>query len=102
MKKVKNFIFILENKLAILLVYLINTNSPMSYFLSSIPANSPLMFQEEYLSILSNLPIYKKIKDDLKKIKQDYLEIRSLIYSHGDEFRTENFGNFYFGDFIWA
>lgn len=78
------------------------TGNNWQYFLSSIPGNSPLLYDLESLELFSNLTIFFDIKIELERLKNDYKEIRGLIYSHGEKFRIENFGNFYFQDFLWA
>lgn len=88
--------------LALLIIHLIHINSDFLLYFKNIPNESPLIYDYNYLQVLSDTPIYENIENQIKELKRDYIDIRGLIFSLGEKFKNKFFGSFLFGDYIWA
>lgn len=97
-----DYIFIVENMLALLLVHLIHSDSEFSLYLRNLPSETPLTYDYYYLKLLADTPVDSVLQNQLKELKRDYIDIRGLIYSYGESFKNKYFGAFLFGDFLWA
>lgn len=94
-----------ENSLALCLlseVYKKDKSKFYYYIMNILSYFSPYLYEYDSIEFLKPDNVYKKLNADIAIYKQNYNDLRRLVYSYGDEFRNNFIGSFLFGDYLWA
>jgi hypothetical protein len=104
--RVKNIFKIkLENALAVFILSEIHQgrNSIFFNFFRNLNFHKiPILYEYRSLEIFKEHIFFNQTLAKSDYYKKNYKDLRRLVFSHGEEIKTDFIGSFLFGDYLWA
>lgn len=62
----------------------------------------PILYDIQTLEILKDVEFFNSTLSKSEFYKHNYKDLRGLLFSLGDDLRSDFIGSFLFGDYLWA